>query len=57
MNQGIMHLASKKGGMPVCRTRRSIMSTDPDSFRVDCKPCKKCAAIFAKWEAKKAGRK
>lgn len=52
-NQGIMHLAATMGGRPVCRNRRAHMSTTADRFEHDSKQCKKCAAVFAKWQAKK----
>lgn len=53
-NQGIMHLARKSGGVPVCRNIRAHMSAPREVFKFDHKQCKKCAAILAKWEAKEA---
>lgn len=53
-NQGIMHLAHKSGGLPVCRKTRAHMSAPREVFKLDAKQCKKCAAILAKWEAKEA---
>ncbi len=53
-NAGIMHLVRKFGDRPVCNTRQSHMGTIPERFATDTKPCKRCAAIFAKWQAKKA---
>jgi len=51
-NRGIMHLVRRFGDTPVCRSRRAIMATTADAFTTDPKPCKRCAAIFAKWQAK-----
>lgn len=53
-NRGIMHLVRKYGDAPVCNSRRAIMATICERFASDPKPCKRCAAIFAKWQAKKA---
>lgn len=53
-NQGIMHLATKMGGQPVCRNLRAHMSTIGERFASDPKPCKKCLSIWEKWQAKKA---
>lgn len=52
-NTGIMHLVRKYGDTPVCRSRRAIMATVPERFATDTKPCKRCAAIFAKWQVPK----
>lgn len=53
-NQGIMHLVRSTGGTPVCNSRRAIMATTADRFATDPKPCKRCASLFAKWQAKRA---
>lgn len=52
-NQGIMHLAYKMGGLPVCKNQKSIMSTTSDRFEIDTHRCKRCEVIFARWQAKR----
>lgn len=53
-NQGIMHLAYKIGGDPVCRNKRAHMSTIRDQFKLYPKQCKKCVATLTRWEMKEA---
>jgi len=54
-NQGIMHLATRPGGMPVCRNVKAHMSTTEDRFDLEgMHQCKRCAAVLAKWKAKRA---
>jgi hypothetical protein len=52
-NTGIMHLMRTGGGGPVCRKPRAIMATTAERFINDPKQCKRCAALLAKWQAKK----
>lgn len=51
-NTGIMHLLTKTGFV-ACRKPRAIMATPAERFANDPKPCKRCAAIFTKWQAKR----
>lgn len=56
-NQGIMHLSrGKSGDVPVCNTRRSIMSMNEAEFREWPLKCKRCEARLAKRDAKKAAK-
>lgn len=50
-NQGIMHCAAKRGGMPICGNDRAHMSTTRDRFEKEPKQCKRCLAKIAKQNA------
>ena len=54
-NRGIMHLVRAYGGQTVCKSRRAIMATIPEKFAVDPHKCKRCEAIWLKWQARKEG--
>jgi hypothetical protein len=55
-NQGIMHIATTRGGKPICGKRNAHMSTTREHFASDgwTRMCVKCAEVIAKWEAKEA---
>ena len=55
-NQGIMHIATKRGGIPICRNRTSLMSTTVEHLDGWNRVCKKCLAVQARQEAIRAKR-
>ena len=54
-NQGIIHLAAKRGGKPYCNTRRAIMSTTEERVKLDgwTRVCAKCEVVRARYEVKR----
>lgn len=55
-NRGVAHLRIGDATRPACRTKRAHYWVDVARFRADAKPCKRCAAVLANMDAKKAAR-
>ncbi len=55
-NQGIIHIASSRGGRPWCNTRRSHMSTTVEALAGWPRVCIKCQRVWDNMKARAAAK-